>query len=59
MMTSETRLLRNRISNVPSLPSSRTATAISENDNSAPPIHSAPRNAAGRALNTKTATGDS
>ena len=44
----ETRLRRNRISKLPMVrSSSRTATAMRENDSSAPHIHRAPRRAAG------------
>ena len=47
MMTSETTLRRNNISKLPMVRSnSRTATAMAENDSTAPPIHRAPRSAA-------------
>jgi hypothetical protein len=53
MMTSETRLRRKRISKVPRVrSSSRTATAMSENESNAPPIHRAPRTAEGDPLST-------
>ena len=46
--TKETRLRRNRISKLPMVrSSSRTETAMSENESRAPTIHSAPRSAAG------------